>query len=236
MKRLFYPIMILLCAILYVSCDNYETYGDKKAKERDAINKFISEKNIKVINEDQFEDQDYTTDTAKNEYVRMSRTGVYMQIYVRMSRTGVYMQIVRKGCGTQLEQKKSVNVICRFTEYNILADSVMLSNLAPFYIYDYNSGSYFDASQYYDKMNVSRNGTTFTASFVSGLMMRFHSSSTSVPSGWLVPLNFINIGRPANENEETAFVRLIVPHSQGTADASASVYPCHYEISYEREK
>lgn len=223
MKRLFYPIMILLCAILYVSCDNYETYGDKKAKERDAINKFISENNIKVINEDQFEDQDYTTDTAKNEYVRMSRTGVYMQI-------------VRKGCGTQLEQKKSVNVICRFTEYNILADSVMLSNLAPFYIYDYNSGSYFDVSQYYDKMNVSRNGTTFTASFVSGLMMRYHSSSTSVPSGWLVPLNFINIGRPANENEETAFVRLIVPHSQGTADASASVYPCHYEISYEREK
>ena len=146
------------------------------------------------------------------------------------------MQIVRKGCGTQLEQKKSVNVICRFTEYNILADSVMLSNLAPYYIYDYNSGTYFDASQYYDKMNVSRNGTTFTASFVSGLMMRFHSSSTSVPSGWLIPLNFINIGRPANENEETAFVRLIVPHSQGTADASASVYPCHYEITYEREK
>ena len=210
MKRLFYPIMILLCAILYVSCDNYETYGDKKAKERDAINKYISENNIKVINEDQFEDQDYTTDTSKNEYVRMSRTNVYMQI-------------VRKGCGTQLEQKKSVNVICRFTEYNILADSVMLSNLAPFYIYDYNSGSYFDASQYYDKMNVSRNGTTFTASFVSGLI-------------WLIPLNFINIGRPANENEETAFVRLIVPHSQGTADASASVYPCHYEISYEREK
>ena len=127
MKRLFYPIMILLCAILYVNCDNYETYGDKKAKERDAINKFISENNIKVINEDQFEDQGYTTDTAKNEYVRISRTGVYMQI-------------VRKGCGTQLEQKKSVNVICRFTEYNILADSVMLSNLAPFYIYDYNSG------------------------------------------------------------------------------------------------
>ena len=57
MKRLFYPILILLCAILYVSCDNYETYGDKKAKERDAINKFISENNIKVINEDQFEDQ-----------------------------------------------------------------------------------------------------------------------------------------------------------------------------------
>ena len=153
-----------------------------------------------------------------------------------MSRTGVYMQIVRKGCGTQLEQKKSVNVICRFTEFNILADSILLSNLVPFYIYDYNSGSYYDASQYYEKMNVLRNGTTFTASFVSGLMMRYHSSSSSVPSGWLIPLNYINIGRPENENDEIAFVRLIVPHSQGTADASASVYPCHYDITYQREK
>ena len=84
-------------------------------------------------------------------------------------------------------------------------------------------------------MNVTRNGTTYTASFVSGLMMRYHSSS-SVPSGWLVPMNYINIGRPENENEEIAYVKLIVPHSQGTADASSSVYPCYYEITYVREK
>ena len=223
MKRLIYPILMVFCAVFYMSCDNDETYGDKKAKERDAINNFISKNGIQVIDENQFESQGLTTDTAKNQYVRMSRTGVYMQI-------------VRKGCGSKLEENKSVNVLCRFTEYNILADSLLLSNLMPFYIYDASVGSYMDVSQYYDKMNVSRKGTTITASFVTGLMMRYHSSSSSVPAGWLIPLNYINIGRPESENDEIALVRLIVPHSQGTADASSSVYPCHYEITYVREK
>ena len=79
MKRLIYSILMLLCAMSYMSCDDYETYGDKKAKERDAINRFISKNNIKVIDENQFEAQGYTTDTAQNQYVLMSRTGVYMQ-------------------------------------------------------------------------------------------------------------------------------------------------------------
>ncbi len=224
MKRLIYPILMMLCVLFYASCQDYETYGDKKAKERDAINKFISEQNIQVIDENQFEDQGHTTDTTQNQYVRLSRTGVYMQI-------------VRMGCGSKLEENKSVNIICRFTEFNILADSVLLSNLLPeFYIYDNTSGAFVSTAQYYDKMNVTRKGTTITASFVTGLMMRYHSSSTSVPGGWLVPLNYINIGRPESENDEVAMVKLIVPHSQGTADASSSVYPCYYEITYERAK
>ena len=224
MKRLIYSILMLLCAVSYMSCDDYETYGDKKAKERDAINRFISKNNIQVIDENQFEAQGYTTDTAQNQYVLMSRTGVYMQI-------------VRKGCGDKLEENKSVGIICRFTEYNILEDSVLLSNLLPaFYIYNKSTGQAIDASQYYEKMTVSRTGTTITASFVSGLMKLYHSSSSSVPGGWLIPLNYINIGRPESENDEIARVNLIVPHSQGTADASSSVYPCHYEITYVRTK
>ena len=224
MKRLIYPVLMMLCALCYMSCEDYETYGDKKAKERDAIDNFISKNNIQVIDENQFEAQGYTTDTAQNQFVRMSRTGVYMQI-------------VRKGCGSKLEENKSVSIICRFTEFNILADSVLLSNLMPsFYIYDTTSGSYIEASKYYEKMNVSRTGTTITASFVSGLMMLYHSSSSSVPGGWLIPLNYINIGRPESENDEIARVNLIVPHSQGTADASSSVYPCYYEITYVRAK
>ena len=98
MKRLIYPILMVFCAVFYMSCDNYKTYGDKKAKERDAINNFISKNGIQVIDENQFESQGLTTDTAKNQYVRMSRTGVYMQI-------------VRKGCGSKLEENKSVNVL-----------------------------------------------------------------------------------------------------------------------------
>ena len=227
MKRLIYPIMLMLCAVLYMSCENYETYGDKKAKERDAINRFIQEEGITVIDENQFQAQDMTTDLSKNEFVRLQRTGVYMQI-------------VRKGCGDKLEENKSINILCRFSEYNILTDSLMLSNLDWFPIWNSQSQTYIDASQFVEKMNVMRVGTSFTATFVSqdnnvSLMARFHGS-TSVPSGWLIPLNYVNVGRPENKDEETSRVRLIVPHSQGTADASSSVYPCYYEIIFKREK
>lgn len=223
MKRLFYPILMLLSVLLYTSCEKYETYGDKKAKEREAINKFIAREEIKVITENEFKAKGETTDTAANEFVKLERTGVYMQI-------------VRKGCGKQLESGKVVTLLCRFLEYNILTDSVLVCNSQPFYYYSASLKQYIDASQYVDKMSVSRSGTTITASFVEGMMLTFHSTTTSVPAGWLVPLNYVNVGRPENETDEISKVRLIVPHSQGTADASASVYPCFYEITYEREK
>ena len=65
--------------------------------------------------------------------------------------------------------------------------------------------------------------------------MSYTHSSTSVPAGWLVPLTYVNIGRPVEDDDEIAKVRLIVPHSQGTVDASSSVFPCYYEITYERD-
>ena len=144
------------------------------------------------------------------------------------------MQIVRKGCGTKLEENKSVTILCRFLERNILTDSLLVCNDHTFYLYNNNTGETIDASQYLDKMSVKRTGTTITASYIEGMMYNYHGS-TSVPAGWLVPLNYINVGRPENLDDETAYVRLIVPHSQGTSDASSSVYPCFYEITYERE-
>ena len=56
----------------------------------------------------------------------------------------------------------------------------------------------------------------------------------SVPSGWLVPLSYINLGRPQNPTDEIAKVKLIVPHSQGQSYATQSVYPCYYIITYEK--
>ena len=136
-----------------------------------------------------------------------------------------------------LEEGKTATVLCRFVEYNILADSMLVRNDIPYFIYNSYLGQVIDCSQYVDKMSVLRSGTTCTASFLAGGMMyMYHSTSTSVPTGWLVPLNYINIGRPDKEGEETAKVRLIVPHSQGTADASSSVYPCFYEIQYEQAR
>ncbi len=223
MKRLIYPLMLLLVVLSYTSCESYETYGDKKAKERDAISKYITKEGIKVIDENTFNAQGQTTNLENNEYVKLNRTGVYMQI-------------VRKGCGSELQDGKTVNLMCRFSEYNILADTMLVCNNRTFYIYNSTSASYIDCSQFVDKMSVTRSGTTITATFVDGTMLMYHSSSASVPAGWLVPLNYVNVGRPLNENDEIAKVRLIVPHSQGTADASSSVYPCAYEITYEQER
>ena len=149
------------------------------------------------------------------------------------------MQIVRKGCGNKLEDNKSASLLCRFVERNLLTDSILIRNDRRGSIYMSSLGMTIDPSQYVDKMFVTRTGTTITAMFVAdpqpGMMQSYHSS-TSVPGGWLVPLTYINVGRPENIDDETAKVRLIVPHSQGTADATSSVIPCYYEISYERVK
>ena len=124
-------------------------------------------------------------------------------------------------------------------EQNLLTDSILIRNDQKGSIYLTSLGMTIDPSQYVDKMNVTRNGNTITAMFVSdpqpGMMQSYHNS-TSVPGGWLVPLTYINVGRPENIDDEIAKVRLIVPHSQGTADATSNVIPCYYEISYERVK
>ena len=74
-KKIAFLLMTL--AVVVSSCNNYETYGDKKEKERNAISKFISDHNITVISEDQFNQQGKKTDVSKNEYVKFDRNGVY---------------------------------------------------------------------------------------------------------------------------------------------------------------
>lgn len=214
MRKFAYSTILLVATIfMFAACDDYETYGDKKKKERAAIAQFIKDSAIVVITETQFEAQGETTDLTKNEYVYLENSGVYMQI-------------VNKGCGTMLEENKVVNLLCRFYEYNILDQAVQA----------YNS----ESGRTYDKMSVSRSGVNFTASFTSGYMCLAYGSSytttTSVPAGWLVPLLYVNLGRPASDDEEVAKVKLIVPHSQGQAYAQSNVYPCFYVITYQREK
>lgn len=202
-------MLLAMVVSLFAACNDYETYSDLKKKERQAISKFLVDSAINVISEKQFEEQGQTTDLKKNQYVLLDKSGVYMQI-------------IRKGCGQQVESGKTVNVLCRFSETNILTDSMLIRNDIVGTIY--MNGQYIDVSQYVDKMTVQRNGSTFQASFVSGMMQLYHGTS-SVPSGWLVPLLYINVGRPLQEGDEIAKVKLIVPHSQGTQTASQSVYP-----------
>lgn len=211
--------MLLLCMVLLTGCEDYETYADKKEKEQDAISRFISNENIQVISESTFNAQGQRTDLASNQFVRFERNGVYMQI-------------VRQGCGQKLEEKKNVTLLCRFLEKNLLTDSVLIRNDVRAFITMSGTGQ-INVSEYLDKMTVQRNGTTISASFVSGMMYQYHGSA-SVPAGWLVPLNYVKVGYPENDGDEVSKVRLIVPHSQGTSDASANVVPCYYEITYQR--
>lgn len=212
-------MLLAMVVSLFAACNDYETYSDLKKKERQAISKFLVDSAINVISEKQFEEQGQTTDLKKNQYVLLDKSGVYMQI-------------IRKGCGQQVESGKTVNVLCRFSETNILTDSMLIRNDIVGTIY--MNGQYIDVSQYVDKMTVQRNGSTFQASFVSGMMQLYHGTS-SVPSGWLVPLLYINVGRPLQEGDEIAKVKLIVPHSQGTQTASQSVYSAFYVITYQRD-
>lgn len=220
MKKFSYIIALLMAVVVFAGCENYETYSDMKKKEQDAIEAFIAEHGIQVIDQTTFEAQGNKTDLASNQFVKFTRNGVYMQI-------------VREGCGSVLEENKTVSVLCRFMEQNIQTGDVVVRNDIHASLSSLGTG--IDVSQYLDKMSVVRTGTTLTASFLSGMMYQYHGS-TSVPGGWLVPLNYVKIGRPENEGEETAKVRLIVPHSQGTADASSSVTPYYYEITYQRER
>ena len=210
MRTLKSLVIGLLCVMALASCSDSETYADQKKKERSAINAYIAKNKINVIKEEQFFAQDSMTDVSKNEYVLFNSSGVYLQI-------------VRKGCGKKLQNQETATVLCRFTERNLLTDTIQLSN---------DNLTY---ATLVDKMSVKKSSGTFSASCVTDSSLMYMAySSAAVPKGWLVPLAYINIGRPASEDEQIAKVKLIVPHTQGQQYASQSVYPCMYELTYQR--
>lgn len=218
------PLLAGLC----ISCKNEETYAEQKEKEYNAIQSFLKRDivvrdadgnvvcdvgTIETISEEEFQNQGFTTDLDRNQYVLFNNSGVYMQIR-------------RKGTGEKLESGKSARVICRFIEFNILGDSIQLRN-------DVN---YWHSSP--DIINISNSLGSFTASFDTeingGGAMYKQYGSTSVPSGWLTPFPYICIGRQDSKEEGIAKVRLIVPHTEGQNNATSSVYPCFYEISFQK--
>ena len=201
--------MPLLSLVIVSSCDDTETYAEQRDRENSAISQFLRDSSITVIDEDQFREQDYTTNLENNEFVLMQNSGVYMQI-------------VREGHGSPIENGETTTVLCRFTERNLLTDSIQLSN------------EVLAFASIPEKMSVTNTNGTFSASFdqTSSLMYMFYGS-TSVPSGWLVPFSYINLSRHTAD-DAIAKVKLIVPSTQGHQYASSGVYPCYYSITYER--
>lgn len=224
-KLILIPLLLATIFAAFQSCDDDETYADKRKRENKQIRAFLKSGvhviddesgedllyapgNIKVISEDDFYKNDSTTDVEKNEYVLFKSSGIYMQI-------------VEKGTGEKLADGDNCKVIARYTEFNIATDSILTSNRNTAY------------EMQPDELTVSNSLDVFTASFTSGVMKSTYSSS-AVPNGWLTPFTYINLGRLDSDNAKLAHVRLILPSSQGQSDASSNIYPCFYDITFQR--
>ena len=144
-----------------VSCDDDETYADRRKRERKQVESFINNGvevkdpdsgeiflsvpgNIKMLSESEFYANDSTTDVSKNEYVLFSGSGIYMQI-------------VRRGIGEKLQDGERATLLTRFTEFNIAADSITSTNTT------------LDYATLPDVMTVVNTSGTFTASFTNGV-------------------------------------------------------------------
>lgn len=225
MSRL-YLLLAVVCVFVQYSCgSDDEDYADQKKHEREVVDSFLGRKvvmmmgsdtllnlgKIKVITEEAFELQDSVTDVSKNEYVLFSNSGIYMQI-------------VREGTGKRIESGENRRLLCRFWEYNIMGDSLQLTNRVAQYA---KNPEYLDVSNRYGTFSGS-----FDISVQTGSLMYNTYQDAVVPDGWLKPLGYIKVGAQTGE-ERIAKVRLIVPHSSGHSHAMANVYPCFYELTFQ---
>ena len=220
MKKTIFTILTAAAvgiSMINTACTSYETYAEQKEKEKKNIENFINNNElvgkINVISESQFEQQDSTTNLERNEFVLFEDDGVYMQI-------------VKKGGGKSIKELArempdstvSKVILCRFLEYDIQNSDTTRLNIYTTSIVDKMLCTYSLFSRQY------------TASFTEGYMMQ---ESSSVPKGWLKPLDYIGLTRdPGN----IAKVRIIVPHTSGTVTAVNYVMPYYYEISYQLGK
>lgn len=228
MKRIYWLLLCVLVLGAMSSCGSEDqTYGEQKEHEREVVSSFIKRDvvmmvgtdtlldlgKIKVLTEEEFEKQDSTTKVEENEYVLFSNTGIYMQI-------------VREGAGKRIESGENRRLMCRFWEYNIMGDSLQLTNWKPSFAY----------AQRPEFLNVSNNSGYLSGSFdltmPTGSLMYSTYGDTNIPDGWLKPLEYVRVGTQMDETR-IAKVRLIVPHSAGHSHAMASVYPCFYELTFQ---
>ena len=199
--------MVFGLGLFFQSCNNGKTYAEMKEEERDAIKRFIELNDIKVIDEEQFAAQDSTTDVSANEYVLFEETGVYMQV-------------IERGNGESLGEGR-YEILVRYVEERIKqngdADTLSLNNLSNLYAHP-------------DEFILTKEDKSYSATFTTlGAMYNTHSSAY-VPSGWLMALNYLKVGREISGRSK---IKLILPHSQGSYTATTEVFPCFYEITYQ---
>ena len=162
-----YIFVLPLLALLFVACDDTVTYSEMKEKERDAVNKFVKDKGIKIISYAEFIANDSTTDVAKNEFVEID--DVYMQI-VNNPKDAADVRRIADG--------DTRNMLVRYYEYNIIEGDTISTN------------SYMSEA---DEMRVTNKNGNYSATFTSGMMASIYGNA--VPTGWLTPLNYLYFTR-----------------------------------------
>ena len=202
-KIAFFIACVMVGGLCLQACRNGKTYAEQKEEERKAIERFIDLQGIKVITESEFLAKDTTTDVSKNEYVLFSESGIYMQI-------------IERGGGEIMPNGRH-EVLVRYDESRIYINGT--DSLT----------SYNSVRPTPDEMTVQKSGTSIQASFTNGWMQSDYNSSV-VPSGWLVPFNYVKTGR---KKSDRSHVKLIVPHSEGHMTAKSYVYPCLYDLTFQ---
>lgn len=112
MKKLVFLFLSLLTAgSLFQACDNSKTYAEMLEDEKNAVNKFIKDNDIRVISLEEFERD---TVTASKE------AGDGYDEYVAFS-NGVYMQIVDRGGKEEGENGvEFINEVDTFANDNVI--------------------------------------------------------------------------------------------------------------------
>jgi FKBP-type peptidyl-prolyl cis-trans isomerase len=200
-------LTVLLCgggAALFEACEDTKTYAELLETEKNAIDKFVKENNIKTILQEEFE-KDTFTNVDKNEYVVFPN--------------GLYLQIVDRGNGEK--PKNRDEILIRFIEHDIFSgDTTQASNVLNPY---YESLTLYPDAFYYTVTSSSSYGGKFVIGEGAGIGFNMYNTygSTAVPTGWIIPLFYIKSG---------AHVKLIVPSKIGHSTAQQSVYPYFYDI------
>ena len=111
MKKLVFLFLSLLTAgSLFQACDNSKTYAEMLEDEKNAVNKFIKDNDIRVISLEEFERD---TITASKE------AGNGYDEYVAFS-NGVYMQIVDRGGKEDKNGVEVINEVDTFANNNVI--------------------------------------------------------------------------------------------------------------------
>lgn len=218
---LFLSVLIFAISFSFQSCNNGKTYAELKEEEREAIQKFITENDIKVISEDEFL-KDTVTNVKENEFVFLEKNGVYMQIVNRGE--GQVLENGRHDMSTKFLEKVIKDI--KVSGSVISAGDTLAQNII-------GSNGNFTESMIVTITGKGSFSAKFTNDKTSNVMSRTYGSP-AVPSGWLIPLSYLKLKKyiSAIPSEKWVRVNLIVPHSEGTSMAMRSVYPCYYEITY----